>query len=372
MRTSPRSTTLLALCAATAATLAAQDAAVRPTARGAADPPPTRGAANPRPACGAPEARQFDFWIGEWDVLNRQRAPGPPDDTTLYDTGGAVDRVHAMLDGCLIVEHWEGHLLPDRHVIGFSARAWDPETRRWVTLLNWPGPRGAVFFLIRGRFEDGVASFVFEPAAGGFVRYRFRDVARDRLTWEGARSEDGDRWEPFWIMRFRRRNPVTDPALLHEPAVRITERCADPRARAFDFLVGEWEGEEVLEATGARRPVRIEAWPLLEGCAVMDVATTGEGEGLERRWRVRSFLAGEERWVQYSVDRGDPVFVRWEGPESGEERVLVRAGPEDGSGLRTRVRWSRISGDGYVRETATSSDAGETWTTVGRATLRRR
>lgn len=326
------------------------------------------------PACPAPEARQFDFWIGSWDVSNSNRKPAAPDDTTHYPTGPATDLVHSVLDGCAIVEHWNGYL-SFGHVLGFSVRAWDPGKGKWVLVLDWPAARGASFGVLEGTFQNGVGSFyndVTTPDGRSFrVRYRFSKITPTSLQWDGARSTDGGQtWEaPFWIMRFTRRDPVTDRALLGVASRTVAKRCADPRARAFDFLVGDWAGKETPADGGEARDVEVHAWSILEGCAVMDEVTTGAGGAETKRFRVRSYLPGEERWVEYSLDRGRPGFVRWEGPADGTaDRVLTSA---DGAPA-TRVSWTPDGPDAYARETAVSTDGGATWTPVSRAELHRR
>lgn len=55
--------------------------------------------------CGGPQARAFDFWIGEWDI--RQRI--------LKEDGAYLElpaktSVSIALDGCALIEHWEGEV----------------------------------------------------------------------------------------------------------------------------------------------------------------------------------------------------------------------------------------------------------------------
>jgi hypothetical protein len=54
---------------------------------------PAQGAA-PRPCSGA-EFRQFDFWIGEWEVYAGERLVGN-------------SRVERILGGCVLLENWTG------------------------------------------------------------------------------------------------------------------------------------------------------------------------------------------------------------------------------------------------------------------------
>ena len=48
------------------------------------------------PSCASPEYRQFDFWLGDWDVFDM----GSTNRT-------AHVRVESILDGCVLREHYE-------------------------------------------------------------------------------------------------------------------------------------------------------------------------------------------------------------------------------------------------------------------------
>ena len=58
----------------------------------------TPGAPTPLPACDRPEHRQFDYWVGEWDV----RPNGTPESAPT-----ALGNVIRLEDGgCVVTEHW--------------------------------------------------------------------------------------------------------------------------------------------------------------------------------------------------------------------------------------------------------------------------
>ena len=61
---------------------------------------PISGLLSPPPACSSPEYRQFDFWLGEWDVSTPQGAPA------------GTNRVERILEGCALQEHWEAEVAP--------------------------------------------------------------------------------------------------------------------------------------------------------------------------------------------------------------------------------------------------------------------
>ena len=110
--------------------LAASSAAQQP-----AQPP-----APPPPACETPEHRQFDFWVGNWDV---------------YPTG--TDRLvaHSLIErrynGCAIRENW----MPLQGQGGGSFSAWRPEARGWrQTWVDFERRLGRVHRRVR-KWRDG-------------------------------------------------------------------------------------------------------------------------------------------------------------------------------------------------------------------------
>ena len=46
-------------------------------------------------ACNEPERRQFDFWLGAWQVDGAQGPAGH-------------NRIESIEDGCALLEHWRG------------------------------------------------------------------------------------------------------------------------------------------------------------------------------------------------------------------------------------------------------------------------
>ncbi|MBV8858050.1 MAG: alpha/beta hydrolase [Acidobacteria bacterium] len=66
------------------------------SAQNQAPPAAARAERAQQPCMSAPEHRQFDFWVGEWDVRN---ARGRPVGTS---------RIERVEDGCVIMENWAG------------------------------------------------------------------------------------------------------------------------------------------------------------------------------------------------------------------------------------------------------------------------
>src|SRR5688500_17570324 len=110
-----------------AALLAAQSPAPAPPAV-AAGPPP----------CTAPEYRQFDFWVGHWDVKD-------PSGSTV-----GTNRITREYGHCVLQEHWEAR--GPRKQIGSSFNTYSPTLKTWHQ--TWVDSTGG-FLLLDGTFAEG-------------------------------------------------------------------------------------------------------------------------------------------------------------------------------------------------------------------------
>ena len=66
--------------------------------------------------CSPPEARQFDFWIGDWDCMWGEEGVGS-------------NSIRAILDGCVIEEHFDAS--PTADFRGISLSMYNAVLRRW-------------------------------------------------------------------------------------------------------------------------------------------------------------------------------------------------------------------------------------------------
>jgi tetratricopeptide (TPR) repeat protein len=127
-----------------------------------------------------PINRQFDFWVGDWEVF----------DTRGTRTG--TSHVERSLDGCLIIENWEARL-GDK---GKSFNTYNPGTRKWQQY--WVSSTGGVTFY-EGELQDGSMRYVGtnNPRAGtpGPVRLTFTPLDGGRVRQFGEVSTDnGATW----------------------------------------------------------------------------------------------------------------------------------------------------------------------------------
>jgi hypothetical protein len=145
--------------------LAAPLGALAATAR----PDSTAASAAPalKQACDAPEAHQFDFWIGDWEVKTPDGKPA------------GTNRVEQVLGGCALQEHWVGA----RGMTGTSLNMYISSSKQWHQ--TWIDDRGNLL-LLDGTYRDGAMVLTGEgkPQAGSST------PPRQRITW--SRLDGGD------------------------------------------------------------------------------------------------------------------------------------------------------------------------------------
>jgi hypothetical protein len=160
--------------------LATVGLAVAPVPARSQAPPPSP-APSPQP-CTAPEYRQFDFWLGAWNVY------GP--DGSLAGT----NEITSEFDGCVLQEHWAASPPPPQR--GSSFNTWSPANRKWHQ--TWVDSTGG-FLLLDGEFRDGTMVLAGEMPArdGGRINHRITwsqlPGGRVRQFWESSR-DDGKTW----------------------------------------------------------------------------------------------------------------------------------------------------------------------------------
>jgi len=142
-----------------------------PMALAAAEESPPEAA--PATACAASEYRQFDFWLGHWNVTS----DGVP---------AGTNEVRSIHGGCALQENWLG--AGEGGISGTSLNAYDRATGRWRQ--TWIDSSGTLLQL-EGGLVDGVMVLAGEQpgAVGG------RSV-RHRISWTpGPDGGVNQRWE---------------------------------------------------------------------------------------------------------------------------------------------------------------------------------
>ena len=142
----------------------------------------TAPAARPAQPCVAPEHRQFDFWIGEWDVHE-------PSGKRVGEN--RITRIH---NGCALLEEWRGN----GGVTGSSLNTFDRDRQTWHQ--TWVDSTGGLLTL-EGGLAEGAMLLRGESVESGpprkrtlqRIRWQPQPDGRVRQLWE-ASSDEGKTW----------------------------------------------------------------------------------------------------------------------------------------------------------------------------------
>ena len=134
------------------------------------------------PACATAEHRQFDFWIGDWEVRDPQ--------------GKIVghNRIERAHEGCVLIEHWTSVA----RVTGTSVNVYDRDRGRWHQtwvdsgggLLQLNGALVANAMVLAGEAVDADAPsrralqrITWTPQPNGDVRQLWESSTDGGKTW---------------------------------------------------------------------------------------------------------------------------------------------------------------------------------------------
>jgi hypothetical protein len=160
--------------------------------------------------CNLPEAHQFDFWIGNWDIQQKIIQK----DGTWINLKASTS-VIPILGGCALEEHWEGDIKyfwegmeKPKPVKGFSLRYFQPSSGKWY--IRWMDTKdmnlGEPF---TGNFSAGKGEFFSEretKRGKQISRITFSDIKENFVHWDLAVSNDkGKTWNTIWIMEMKRK-----------------------------------------------------------------------------------------------------------------------------------------------------------------------
>ena len=144
--------------------------------------------------CTGPEYKQFDFWLGDWEVV------GPAGQVLGHN------RISKRYGGCVVVEEWQG---AGSGMSGSSFNIYDLSTRQWhqfwvdSTGLNWlSSDRAGNPVTLRGGFADGAMVMTSHPdtlPSIGMSRATWRPLPQGGLRQTFESSTDGGK---TWTLSF--------------------------------------------------------------------------------------------------------------------------------------------------------------------------
>jgi hypothetical protein len=145
----------------------------------------------------------FDFFHGDWEVLNRRRTDflEPGSDWVEFP---ATHRCWPLFDGAANIDEIDMPYLGSK---GLTLRLFDTGTKEWS--LNWSSSgTGKLFPPVVGRFGGDRGEFYGDDTHEGKdvrVRFVWSGVSPTAAHWEQAFSVDGgETWVTNWTMDFTR------------------------------------------------------------------------------------------------------------------------------------------------------------------------
>jgi tetratricopeptide (TPR) repeat protein len=138
---------------------------------------------NQRPCAYSPENRQFDFWVGEWDVS-----------TTQGSVPSGNSNIELILGDCVVLENWKSLNSPysgkSYNIYNASLKRWE---QYWVDNVG-----GNIFF--HGELKDGVMDYwtddIPQPSGPALRRHlQFSQLGPDKVRQFSRGSTDsGKTW----------------------------------------------------------------------------------------------------------------------------------------------------------------------------------
>jgi hypothetical protein len=134
--------------------------------------------------CQSPDYRQFDFWVGDWDV----RAPNGP--------SVGHNLVTLEQDGCLLVEHWTA---ATGGQTGTSFNYYDVRDKKWHQLyLDNSGNAGA-FPAMAGNLVAGRMVLLTDETQTPVFRWTWYPLEPGKVRQMAEQSSDGQKtWNIVW------------------------------------------------------------------------------------------------------------------------------------------------------------------------------
>jgi hypothetical protein len=143
-----------------------------------------------RREAGPEPARQFDFWLGEWDLA-------------WGDGEHATNSIYLDFDDRVIVESFDGR--PSIELQGMSISTYDEDAACWRQ--TWVDNNGG-YLAFKGAYADGRMDLRTRREVDGrpaLMRMLWSGIRHDTLTWRWQRSFDrGSSWETLWQIAYTR------------------------------------------------------------------------------------------------------------------------------------------------------------------------
>ena len=149
------------------------------------------------PNCALPQQKQFDFWLGDWDLTS----PGEKPEEVLHHSNS----IKRILGGCIIQETFQSG--GESPLIGTSVSVFDPVAGKWKQ--TWVDNDGSYLDFV-GEFKDGQMVLARDGVRpdGTPVKQRmvFKNISANEFDWSWEASTDGGKtWKVQWPIHYKRK-----------------------------------------------------------------------------------------------------------------------------------------------------------------------
>jgi hypothetical protein len=148
--------------------------------------------------CSSPAYRQFDFWIGDWDVYAKN------------GTKAGDSKISVILDSCIILEEWtSANVAQGLRYAGKSFNTWNRNTKQWQQ--TWVDNTGGTTEYLQGKYDDQkiifqTKPFPFSKDTMAVRKLTFFNLSIDKVRQLGEITKDnGASWQPEYDLEYRRR-----------------------------------------------------------------------------------------------------------------------------------------------------------------------
>lgn len=151
-------------------------------------------ASNP---CAISEQKQFDFWVGDWDLT----WPG-----NSGETQHGTNSIKRIMSDCVVQENFSGG--DAMHMRGTSLSVFDSRSHHWKQ--TWVDNEGGYLDFV-GDFSSGTMILQREavgPDGKHFLqRMVWKNIGPNELDWSWEASHDGGKtWQVNWPIHYKRRS----------------------------------------------------------------------------------------------------------------------------------------------------------------------
>jgi hypothetical protein len=152
---------------------------------------------NPPNPCSAAQQKQFNFWVGEWDLTWPGQNGGA--------SGHGTNSIKRILDQCIVQENFSS--LDASNLRGTSVSVYDLHSDHWKQ--TWVDNQGSYLDFV-GAVKDG--QMILQRDGTGrdgkkiLQRMVWKNIGPSEFDWSWESSKDeGKTWQINWPIHYKRK-----------------------------------------------------------------------------------------------------------------------------------------------------------------------